>query len=168
MALFDNLDIVQFLGLVCTESTIEQVKETLCTKGILYKEYPDSFEKNKTVILFSYRLGNNVWDCSLIIKDKVLYYVSLNVYSEDSYNIFKNLCEELSVRYGSICEITTSQDKYEGTETITFTDKIDPFKFTEIRYDSSPIIGQKNVYINFFRYIKGLFEVFQIRVFLHL
>ena len=151
MALFDNLDIVQFLGLVCTESTLGQVKETLCTKGIIYNEYPDSFEKNRTVILFPYRLGNHVWDCSLIIKDTMLYYVSLNLYSEDSYNIFMNLCEELSERYGSICEITTSHDKYEGTETITFTDKINPSKFTEIRYDSSSIIGQKNIYINFFQ-----------------
>ena len=151
MAHFDNLDIEKFLGLICKESTIEQVKETLCAKGVLYNEYPDPFTKNGKTLLFPYRLGNLDWDCSLKIRDEVLYYVSLNVYCEESYNIFKNLCEELSERYSSICVITASHDKDEGTETMTFTDKFNPFKFTEIRYDSSPIIGQKNVYINYFR-----------------
>ena len=143
MAVFDNLDIENFLGLVLEESTIQQVKETLCAKGISFKEYSDQ-------IVFPYRLGNVDWGCTISFEKGVICLVTLDVYSPDSYSIYKTLCKELSERYRSNFEITNSQDKQDGTETMNFTSKNDFFRFTEIVYDSSPILGQKNVYIKYF------------------
>lgn len=151
MAFFDNLDIENFMGLVLKESSTQQVKETLCAKGISFKEYPNHYEKNENLIVFPYRLGSIDWGCRITIKNDVLSFVQLDIYNPDSYIIFKTLCKELSERYRSICEITNSQDKQEGTETMNFINKNDFFQFTEVVYDSSPILGQKNIRINYFK-----------------
>ena len=90
------------------------------------------------------------WTCELQIENDVLEHVVLNVYSPDSYTIYKKLCNELLQQYGSIYNVSNSQDKQEGTETLCFSNKDNMWKFTEIIYDSSPILGQKNIYIYYY------------------
>lgn len=65
-------------------------------------------------------------------------------------NVYKSLCQELKDRYGMIFDVKLYRDNNEGTETLCFADKSNPCHFTEIVYDSSPIIHQKNIYINYF------------------
>ena len=139
-----------FIGFVPKESTCEQIKSVLTAKGISFNEYPDMFDKGKKKITFSYEAFNIVWSCTLLIENDVLEFVSLNNYSPDSYKSFKAICKELSDRYGSSYNVHKSQDKREGTETMSFADKDDPWRFTEIVYDTSPIIDQKNIYIRYF------------------
>lgn len=151
MTHFDNLDIDNFMGFVINESTITQIKEALNTKGISFGEYPSYFDKNSKDIRFTYRIGYVDWTCMLSVKNDVLKSVMLNNYSPDSHNTFRILCRELIDRYGSFYNVRSSQNSREGTETMCFEDKEDAFHFTEVVYDSSPIIGQKNIYINYFK-----------------
>jgi len=145
-----DIDIDNFMGFILKESTSEQIKNTLSANGISFKEYPDFFDKEGKTIRFSYESGNMVWSCSLDIKDDMLRFISIHRYSPDSPIIFKLLCKELSERYGSTHRVSISQDKYEGTETMSFSKNDNDFHFTEIVYDSSPILGQKNIRINYF------------------
>lgn len=139
-----------FMGFVNKKSTCEQIKEVLTTNGISFRESPDMFDNNKKQITFSYEAFNVIWSCHLSLQNDVLRFVSLNNYSPDSYRTFKTICDELSKRYGPYFNIRQSKDKREGTETLCFEYKDDPWRFTEVVYDSSPILGQKNIYIKYF------------------
>lgn len=147
--IFDKLALDNFLGLIIKETTKEEVMNVLISKGISFREFPDLFHDNKKTITFSYNTGDIDWNCHLDIKDDVLYSVVLYKYSADSYSIYQTLCREMTERYNHIYNISTYQNKQEGTETITFAEKGNNFNYTEIEYDSSPIINQKNIYIYF-------------------
>lgn len=146
----NNLVIDNFMGFVINETTSDKIKNTLHEMGVQFNEYSSYSHEDEYNISFSYRLSNVDWQCELTIKNDILAFVSLCYYSSDSYIIFKGLCKELIERYGSIYNVYNKQDKKEGTEVMSFTNKDNPFIFTEIEYDSSPHLGQKNIYIRYF------------------
>lgn len=144
------IDIDNFMGFVIKETTSTQLKKALTDDGISFKEYPDYFDKNKNSVTFPYRLSDITWNCELQLENNVLKHVVLNVYSPDSHKIYKKICKDLLERYGSIYNVYNRQDNDEGTETLSFANKDNMWKFTEIVYDSSPILGQKNIYIYYY------------------
>ena len=148
--MFDNMVVANFMGFVIKETTVDQIRTILNANGISFRETISLFGKDEINIVFTYKSGNIDWNCQLTIKNNVLNFITLSNYSPDSYNTFKILCKELTERYGSIYNVTSRQDKQEGTETLCFGDKTSWSRFTEVRYDSSPILGQKNVYISYF------------------
>lgn len=147
---FDKLAIDNFLGFVLKVTTFDEIVEVLQQNNVNYSEYPDYSDKDIKKIIFSYELGTIVWNCNLRIEKNILKFISIHNYSPNSYDTYKILCKEMSVRFSSSHNINTSIDKREGTETTSFINKEDVWSFTEIVYDSSPIIGQKNIYIRYF------------------
>ena len=147
----NKVDVEDFMGFVINATTSEQIKSSLTGKGISFREHPDFFEKRKKTISFSYRFSDIDWSCELRTEDDVLSHVVLNVFSPDSEKKYKSLCRELLERYGSTYDVANRIDKSEGTETVCFSNKEDPFTFTEIVYDSSPILGQKSIYIRYYK-----------------
>ena len=148
--IFDNMVVANFMGFVIKRTTADQIRTALNTHGISFRETASFFGKDEIIIAFTYKSGNIDWNCQLSIKNNVLNHITLSNYSPDSYNTFKILCKELTERYGSTYNVTSRYDKQEGTETLCFGDKTDWSRFTEVKYDSSPILGTKNVYISYF------------------
>lgn len=147
---FDKMVVAKFMGFVIKESTMEQVKDTLRAQGFDFREYNEPNNKNEQSIRFTYNIGNIDWDCCLSFKNNVLHLVSLSNYSPNSYSTFQTLSRELSERYKFIYNLTSHIDKDEGTESICFEDKNEWGRFTEVTFDSSPILGQKNIRITYF------------------
>lgn len=150
--MFDKLDINGFMGFVLKETTSEQVVNTLNAEGSTFGEYPDFSDPNQKSISFTYRAGDIDWSCSMTFKNNILCLASLNNYNPNSYKTFQIICNEMSERFCSLYNIRNSKDRQEGTETMTFEKKDDPCQFTEIVYDSSPILGQKNIYIKYWKF----------------
>lgn len=147
--LFNEISMDNFLGFVVKKSNYAEIVSVLQQKGINYHEYPSTVKECKD-IRFSYNAGNISWGCYLILKNNVLCFISLDNYSPNSYNTYQILCKEMSERFASSYNISKSQDRAEGTETTSFISKENTSCFTEIVYDSSPIIEQKNIYIKYF------------------
>ena len=148
--LFDNIAVDKFMGFVIKETSSNQIKDKLSSYGISFNEYPSNSQKDEKSILFSYKTCDVKWSVCLTIKGNILQFVSLYYYDPDCFNVYKSLCQELKDRYGMIFDVKLYRDNNEGTETLCFADKSNPCHFTEIVYDSSPIIHQKNIYINYF------------------
>lgn len=147
---FDDLAIDNFLGFCVKKTTLDEIVSVLKQKTINYNEYPSYSREDEKYIAFLYEAGNIKWDCRLTIRNNKLGFISINNYDSNSYHTYKILCSEMSTRFSATHNISNSQDKMEGTETTCFTSKEDGWCFTEIVYDSSPILDQKNVYIKFF------------------
>lgn len=147
---FDKLAINNFLGFAVNVTSFDEIVEVLQQHDVDYSEFPDYSDKDNKEIVFSYETGAIVWSCNLKIKKNKLGFISLHNYSPNSYETYKILCEEMSERFNSSHNINISINKREGTETTTFVNKEDVWSFTEIEYDSSPIIGQKKIYIRYF------------------
>lgn len=147
---FDRLAMDNFLGFRIKQSTLDEVESVLKNKNISYSVFPDYSKNEDKDIVFSFEIGNINWQCRLTIKDRILRFVSINNYNPNSYQLYKVLCSEMSGRFSSSHDISNSQNQMEGTETTCFTSKEDAWCFTEIVYDSSPILGQENVYIKYF------------------
>lgn len=148
--LFDNITINVFMGFVIKKTAINQIKERLSSDGISFNEYTSDSQKEEKYILFSYKTSDINWSVRLTLKDDILKLVCLDYYDPDCFKVFKYLCQELKDRYGMLFNVTFHEDNDEGTETLCFVDKNNPFHFTEIVYDHSPIIHQNNIYINYF------------------
>lgn len=149
--LFDNLSVDNYLGLIIKESTIAEIKKALNSEGLSYKEFPVYGCKDEIDIAFQHRIGGINWSCCLTTRNNVLKGVVLNIYSPNSYTIYQSLCKELEERYSASHQISKRQNSHDGTETTCFTSKDDAWQFTEVEFDSSPILGQKNVYIRYFK-----------------
>lgn len=149
--LFDNLPVDNYLGLIINESTTAQIKEVLNSEGLSYKEFPVYGHKDEIDVAFQHRIGDIDWSCRLTTRNGVLKGAVLNIYSPNSYTIYQSLCKELEERCSTSHDISKRRDSHDGTETTCFTNKDDTWQFTEVEYDSSPILGQKNVYIRYFK-----------------
>ncbi len=149
--LFENLSVDNFMGLIINESSMVQIKEALNTRGLSYQENSLFGHKDECNLTFKYVAGGVDWLCILTTKNNVLKMVVLNTYSPDSYSIYQKLCKELQERYSTSYNISKNSDSTEGTEKTCFMNKSDCWQFTEVEYDSSPILGQKNVYIRYFK-----------------
>ena len=148
---FENLSVENFIGLVINESTTAQIKDELSSKGLSYQEYPVFGHDDECDLTLNYVTSDINWSCRLNTKNNVLQMVVLNIYSPDSYSIYQTLCKEFQQRFSSSYNISQTHDSYEGTIKTCFENKSDPWQFTEVEYDSSPILGQKNVYIRYFK-----------------
>jgi hypothetical protein len=151
ISFFENLSVENFIGLVINESTTAQIKDELSSKGLSYKEYPVFGHDDECDLTLNYVTSDINWSCRLNTKNNVLQMVVLNIYSPDSYSIYQTLCKEFQQRFSSSYNISQTHDSYEGTIKTCFENKSDPWQFTEVEYDSSPILGQKNVYIRYFK-----------------
>lgn len=147
---FEDLSVNAFLDCIPNTSTEEQVKESLNKKGIQYKEYPSFGKEDEKDIVLTFATGSIDWNTRLTIKKGKLRLVALAYYNPNCYKTYREICEELSKRYGKTYDIEFSECKSEGTEKMAISDKEDAFSFTEIEYDPSLILGQKNVYIRYF------------------
>lgn len=147
---FEDLSVNVFLDCIPNTSTEEYVKESLNKRGIQYEEFPSFDNTDEKDIVLTFTTGSINWNSRLLIEKGKLRLVSLSYYNPDCYNTYRKICEELLRRYKKAYTIEFSECKSEGTEKMVISDKEGGFSFTEIEYDPSLILGQKNVYIRYF------------------
>lgn len=146
---FDNLFVNEFLGCIPGVSTENQIRVILSNNDISFKEHSSGNKAEKDYI-FSFLLGNINWHCDFMIKEDTLRLITLSYYNPECYKIYRKICEELSERYKGTHDISFYENNSDKTEKMVISDREDRFKFTEIEYDSSPILGQNNIYIRYF------------------
>lgn len=147
---FDNLYVNEFLGCKPGVSTENQIRVILSNNNISFKEHSSSGNKTEKDYIFSFLLSNTNWHCDFMIKEDTLRLITLSYYNPECYKTYRKICEELSERYKGTHDISFYENNSDKTEKMVISDREDSFKFTEIEYDSSPILGQNNIYIRYF------------------
>lgn len=151
------LDIDNFYDLEKDKTTYSEVKDIFTERGVSFSERTDL--DGKPFLVFRLNALGIDWDGKVEFKDGKVWYYNLCTYRKDSLIHYRRICNELSKVYGGTHIVRFSEDKYEGTQTMTIRKEADEIvwegitydtsPFTEVKYDSSPIAGVENIYINF-------------------